>query len=161
MAFGYPSFLSYLSQQSECWLGGGVIIHIWLIMMDMGKEKGFWFTLNECALMWWNQIQFSRAGCYRASCQHWSGCSKLCSKGVWEGKAVEVFPWFLVVSYRITFLQLLSSMQVSLASDFTYNYLSKEAITSFGYDYILRQVTSAMAYCYRPCHIVTYVVVYM
>ncbi|KAF7153032.1 hypothetical protein RHSIM_Rhsim01G0245800 [Rhododendron simsii] len=31
------------------------------------------------------------------------------------------------------------SEKVSLASDFTYNYLSKEAIASFGYDYILRQ----------------------
>lgn len=32
-------------------------------------------------------------------------------------------------------------MQVSLASDFMYNHLSKDVTASFGYDYILRQVT--------------------
>lgn len=33
-----------------------------------------------------------------------------------------------------------SLAQVSLASDFMYNYMSREVTASFGYDYILRQV---------------------
>lgn len=33
------------------------------------------------------------------------------------------------------------SIQVSLATDFMYNYLSKEVTSSVGYDYILRQVS--------------------
>lgn len=33
-------------------------------------------------------------------------------------------------------------IQVSLASDFMYNYMSRDVTASFGYDYILRQVIS-------------------
>lgn len=33
-------------------------------------------------------------------------------------------------------------MQVSLASDFMYNYMSRDVTASVGYDYILRQVIS-------------------
>lgn len=32
------------------------------------------------------------------------------------------------------------SSQVTLASDFAYNWNTKEAMTSIGYDYLLRQV---------------------
>ncbi|GLT77975.1 hypothetical protein SLA2020_495270 [Shorea laevis] len=36
------------------------------------------------------------------------------------------------------------SEKVSLASDFMYNYMSRDVTASFGYDYILRQVASAL-----------------
>jgi mitochondrial import receptor subunit TOM40 len=32
-------------------------------------------------------------------------------------------------------------MQVSLASDFMYNHMSRDVTSSFGYDYMLRQVS--------------------
>lgn len=35
--------------------------------------------------------------------------------------------------------------QVSLATDFAYNYLSRDVVASLGYDYILRQVTSPIS----------------
>ena len=33
-------------------------------------------------------------------------------------------------------------LQVSLASEFMYNHMTRDVTSSFGYDYILRQVTS-------------------
>ena len=34
---------------------------------------------------------------------------------------------------------MMCTIQVSLASDFMYNYMSRDVTASFGYDYILRQ----------------------
>lgn len=81
------------------------------------------------------------AGCHSASCQYWDGCFELCTKTIWKGMFLAFINWIVSINVAV---YICFFMQVSLATDFMYNYMSRDVTASFGYDYILRQVIS---YC--------------
>lgn len=52
---------------------------------------GLNLRLRTCILTLFNLPAFYNvlaAGCHWASCQHWNGCTQLCSESFWEGKKV-------------------------------------------------------------------------
>ncbi|RRT79146.1 hypothetical protein B296_00012028, partial [Ensete ventricosum] len=53
-----------------------------------------------------------------ANCKHWNCCAELRSESIREAVV----------------------LQVSLASEFMYNHMTRDVTSSFGYDYILRQI---------------------
>lgn len=50
----------------------------------------------------------------------------------------------MVINHNDVFTILIILLKVSLATDFMYNYLSRDVTASVGYDYILRQVSFQM-----------------